>query len=57
MKLKQAAGFVFGIVTCAACFACVTIGHYASEWTIGYYVGVVFAMFGGLSVALSLSDI
>jgi ABC-type multidrug transport system permease subunit len=57
MKLKQTAGVVFGIITCAACFACTTIGHYASEWVVGYYVGVCFALFGGLAVSLSLSDI
>jgi len=52
--LKNAGGWAFGLITFAACTTCTTLGHYAETWAIGYFVGLAFAAFGGIAVALTM---
>jgi len=53
MKLKQAAGATFGLITFAGCIATATLAHYAEQWVVAYYVAFVFAIFAGLTASIA----
>lgn len=56
MKTKHAAGWAYGLITFSATVATTTLGHYAENWSLGYFVGFIVAAFGGLSVVLMHDD-
>jgi hypothetical protein len=52
MKIKDAAGLVSAIIIAVVAIVTATVGHYAEAWGLAYFIGIVFAMFGGLAVAV-----